>query len=138
MSDILSAASMLLAVLAILFGMWGPEISKAAGADNLTVPKNSRDKFNGFRSLYRARAIPLTAFAFIKTLVFLPTAVGIFLSSWKMYCEKGVAAGLSQYSPVTTSIVFVTILSGVLTGYLLGWTIQLKRWLRRNDPDRRQ
>lgn len=126
MSDILSAASLLLTVLAILFGLWYEEIKSAL---NLPIERDPRDRGKTntkIRSTLIARAIPLTIAACLLTLVFAPDTIRIIVSSVGNFSAKGLDA-FSDYSAVATSFVLVILITLVLAIYLLDWTIKLIR-----------
>ncbi len=126
MGDLLSAASLLLAVIAVLYGLWYPEIIKAIATN---VPAHERDRAKPRKDvcdvLYSS-ALPLTGAALLLILVFLPDAVSIFIQSFKNYWGEGFQA-ITRYSAVSTSFVLVVCLSLALVIYLAYFTYKLFR-----------
>lgn len=124
MSDLLSAASLLLAVISVLFGLWYPEIVKAL---EIEEPKHKPDRLAPKRQvlkILRYRSIPLTLAFFSLILVFSPDTIKIILQSVEQYQKNGLKA-LSNYSSVSTAFVLVILLAYTLTGYTLIYTFQL-------------
>ncbi|HEX8636371.1 MAG TPA: hypothetical protein VF703_19780 [Pyrinomonadaceae bacterium] len=133
MSDLLSAASLLLTVLAIFFGLWYPEMAKVIDTPNYATPANHRKEHESFTSIYQAKAIPLTVAACLLTCIFAPDACKIVYSSLRHFCEVGIS-GVLDYSAVSTSLVLVTLLFGFIARYLLRLTSKMRDWLKHNEP----
>lgn len=133
MSDLLSAASLLLGVLAILFGLWYPEITSAL---DITEPSHRTDYKQPYKKVSKvlySRAIPLTIASSLLTIVFAPDAIKITISSVKRYINQGWSV-IHSYDAVTMSFVLVVCLALTLTIYLSYYTIKLIRKARRLTP----
>jgi len=124
LSDLLSAASLLLAVVGVLYGLWYPEIIEALGTK---VPAFSEDRIKPFRqisSVFYGRAIPLAIAALGVLLIFLPNAVQIIVSTIQNLQSKGINA-LADYNAVQTSFCFVVALSGAIAIHLSYFSVKL-------------
>jgi len=133
MSDLLSAASLLLGVLAILFGLWYPEITKAM---DTVEPPHRADyirPYKQIKAVLYSRAIPLTTACSLLTLVFAPDAKRIIFLSMDKYSIEGIGA-LRSYSAVSTSFVLVVSLALALDLYLIYYTIKLVQKSRKLEP----
>jgi hypothetical protein len=134
MSDLLSAASLLLGALAILFGLWYPEITKAM---DIVEPAHRADYTRPHRQIKAvlySRAIPLTMACSLLTLVFAPDATRIIFLSMDKYLIEGIGA-LRSYSAVSTSFVLVVSLALTLDLYLIYFTIKLVQKVRKLAPN---
>ena len=124
MSDLLSAASLLLAVIGVLYGLWYPEIIDAL---DIKVPAFSEDRAKPFRqvsSILYGRAIPLAIAALGVSLIFLPNAIEIILSSVQNILNKGINA-IPDYDAVKTSFCFVVLLSGAIAIHIIYFFVKL-------------
>jgi len=133
MSDLLSAASLLLGVLAILFGLWYPEITKAIETVEPSHRGDYGRPYKQIKAVLYSRAIPLTTACFLLTLVFAPDAIRIIFLSMNKYSIEGTGA-LRSYSAVSTSFVLVVSLALALHVYLFYYTIKLVQKARKLAP----
>lgn len=122
MSDAISAASLLMAVVAILYGAWYQEIMHAV---NIMVPKH--DKQIPFSTVNRAlvsRCLPLTVMAVTVFLVFFPNMIEIVRHSLSVLGEMGVKS-YSRYDSVKTAFCLVVFVSFAIAVHLCRLTITL-------------
>jgi hypothetical protein len=129
-SDLLSAASLLLTIVAVIYAVWYPAI---IGALDIVPEQHSEDNAGNYRrvrDIQRSKAVPLMVVTVLLTFIFIPDAVAITLSSAARYRELGVSA-LRHYSAVTTSFVLVTCLLGVLAIHLIHLNCQLRALLKK-------
>jgi hypothetical protein len=110
MSDLLSAASLLLAVVGVIYGLWYAEISSAL---DTKLPSRSHaedraDVLKPIRRVFFAKAIPLSLGSGSIALVFLPPSVGIVCRFVNSLCRLGPSVIL-QYDAITTSFVMVEV-----------------------------
>jgi len=92
MSDLLSAASLFLAVIGLLYSAWYVEITKAIA---MTVPKHKDDRgpaIRETRTAYRTRALPLAVASVTLAVVLFPDLVLIGVSAVRTVAEKGISA----------------------------------------------
>ncbi len=124
MSDLLSAASLLLAVVSVVYGLWYPEIIRTI---DLPVPKYAEDRKRPFKEISNVlfrRSIPLAAAAAIVAAVFLPDAIRIALLSSKGYYDMGLDA-LQRYNSVATAFFIVELFAGALAAHTVGLVAKL-------------
>lgn len=118
MSDLLSAASLLMAVIAILYSLWYPELAKAL---EIKPAKYTADNIAAMKQVQRvllSKAIPLSMMALIVAIVFAPDAIKICLEIYTEFAASGCTA-IKKYDAVRTAYVLVFIFSVVLASYVL-------------------
>lgn len=110
MDDILSAASLLLAILAVLYGLWYPEISESLKIKPPTHRPDGKKDYDAVRAVLVNRSIPLTLASFLLSLVFLPDVIYILDYSFHHFYSMGVDA-IKDYSSVSASFILVVLFS---------------------------
>lgn len=130
MSDLLSAASLLLAVVSVLYGLWYPEISSAL----LTVvPPHAADRARPRRIVRDAawgRALPVVTGSLCVGFVFLPKVVGIWSESLRDFSRNGIGY-FDSYDPIRTAFCLVVLFSLSLGLHSMVRFIRLLRLLHR-------
>jgi len=129
MSDLLSAASLILAVVGILYGLWYPEIQKVLEKE---VPKHVEDR--GFihreiSSTLLSRSLPLAFLAILISLIFLPDTIKYLLEILTQIGTGGISKFISDYNAVSTAfcaVEFLTISIGIHTLILSGKLIRMR------------
>lgn len=122
MSDAISAASLLMAVVAILYGAWYQEIMQAV---KVAVPKHDKQiNFMLVNNVLVSRCLPLTVMAVIVFLVFLPDTIDIVQHSLSVLGEMGVKS-YSKYDSVRTAFCLVVFVSFAIAVHLCRLTITL-------------
>jgi len=133
MSDLLSAASLLLAVVSVVYGLWYPEIVHAM---DTTIPKHAEDRRRPYKDvstmLFR-RSLPLAIAALVVTAVFLPDALRIGWLSINDYSESGWSA-LRRYDSVATAFFVVELFATALTVHAVNLAVKLFQLRRRLAP----
>jgi hypothetical protein len=129
MSDLLSASSLLMAISAILFSLCYSEIAKALEIVPRQYKEDNKKSRQTATDVLFIKAIPVSVMAIAVALIFLPDALQIAKKSYLAYSQDGFAA-FQQYDAVRTAYCFVTVLSGVLAGYMGKLVVQL--WSLRN------
>lgn len=130
MSDLLSAASLLLAVLGMLYGLWYPEIIATL---EIKVPPHVEDRqgpYHKVTTIFYGRALPLTIASIGVSLIFLPDAVKISLDSIFGYSTQGIFY-LYSYSATRTAFCFVVAMSSTIAAHLIVFSIKLIRLRKR-------
>lgn len=120
MSDLISASSLLMAAITVLFSLWYPEIigvlnqkgAKHAG-DNLQLKKS-------LKIVLFTKSIPLTILSLGVFLTFLPNVIAIILDSIKQGFPT-----LETYSAVNTAFCLVSAICLGLTFYICILSIML-------------
>ena len=131
--DVLAAASLLLAILAVLFSLWYADIGAALRVE---IPAHLEDAGPQRRQVGEAiktRAAPLAAAALILLLVFIPEAIHLAAHWIRHTYDHGLWHGVRSYDSVELSIVVVVVFLAALTVYtvwLMIELIDLKRRLR--------
>lgn len=130
MADLLSASSLLIAIVAILFSLWYADIAKAL----TIIPKNYKeDNVAACVTVTNAlvtKALPVALMALSVALIFLPDAFKLTKESLNVYGHLGFTA-LSTYDAVATAYCFVTLLSVVLASYMIVLAVKLFSLRRR-------
>lgn len=113
-ADLLGAASLLLAALAVLYGVW---YSSIEAAKRLTIPIHSRDAAKplaSVRAVLRGRAYPLALASGLSTLVFAPEAISIVAGTIQTIGDHQLGA-FHYYDPIEAALLLVTVGLSVLT-----------------------
>ena|SRR5438876_145808 len=117
MADTLSAASLLLTAIAIIYSLWYPEMTAALKIVPETHKADNRRAFAHVGDVVRTRAVPLLLISFFLTTIFIPDTAVILRASIQHAANKHLVA-VMDYSPVATALVAVTVLLGLLTAHL--------------------
>jgi hypothetical protein len=131
--DVLSAASLLLAITAVLYSLWYADISAALKIEppqHLEDAKSERRQVSG--ALW-SRALPLAVAGVVMTAVFLPEAVRIVREWVDMARGEGLWHAVKDYEPVSLSLVLVVAGMTILSVYTILMTYglwRLRRWLK--------
>lgn len=122
MSDAISAASLLMAVVAILYGAWYQEIMQAI---KVTIPKHDRAiPLSTVNQVLLSRCLPLASMATVIFLVFLPDAFEIVKHSLGIGVKLGIKS-YTQYDSVRTAFCLVSLVSFAIATHLCRLTAML-------------
>lgn len=124
MSDLLSASSLLMAIAAILFSLWYPEIAKALEITPKTHREDNVAAHAAVTSVLISKALPVAMMALAVACIFLPDALKLANESLFAYQDFDLA--LVKYDAVKTAYCFVTVMSVVLACYM--WVLVAKLW----------
>jgi hypothetical protein len=130
MSDLLSAASLLLAVLGVLYGLWYPEIIAALDRKVPDFAEDCKGPYRHVSSVLYGRALPLTVAALGVSLIFLPDALKAVRDTILGYQVQGVAC-IRSYSAVYTAFCFVVAMSMAIAIHLAFFSAKLGRLCKR-------
>ncbi|HET7231837.1 MAG TPA: hypothetical protein VFJ16_17630 [Longimicrobium sp.] len=119
MSDKLSAASLLLAIVAVLYGMWYPQLVEALDTPVPEFPAERPKPRKAVEEIRRHRALPLLLAATGVAGVFLPDAVEIAIESLRILARKRIGA-VRAYDSVATAFILVEVLSLYFVRHFLG------------------
>ena len=130
MSDKLSAASLLIAIVAVMYGMWYPLLT-----DTLTieVPEFAPDRpkpRKAVAEVRNGRALPLMIAAAGVGAVFLPDAVVIVIQSLRLAASEGPGV-VRDYDSVATAFVLVEVVSLYFAIHFAGMWARFGRLLAR-------
>lgn len=130
MSDLLSASSLLLAIAAILFSLWYPEISNTL---QITPERHSEDNVAAratVTSVILSKTLPVAFVSAGVALIFIPDAIRITKESFHIYQESGYSIA-KNYDAVRTAYCFVTVCATILASYM--WMLLIKLCGLRRD-----
>lgn len=130
MSDLLSSASVLLTMIALLYGMWYQEIVKAIETVVQARPQDRAPDRERVKSVFMTKALPLAVAAALLTVVFVPVTIKILVVSVNHVCEHGWKA-VRDYDAVSTSLVLVTLGTGFFSWHLLSLVKKVHKKLNR-------
>jgi hypothetical protein len=125
MSDLLSAASLLLTVLGIVYGTWYTEIVNAIA---IVIPGPVDDRVHVRRTVRAAlygKALPLALAATMLMVLFLPDALAIVRGGFSLLNALGCGA-FREYNAVEAAFCLVVVFTGALAAYLIFLVCQLK------------
>jgi hypothetical protein len=114
MGDLLSAASLLLTVVGVIYSLWYQEISQAIdSAPQLPPPDHREDRAEPrkkLRAVLRTKALPLSVASICIALVFLPPSVALVFQFVHEYHQVGFSIFL-KYDAITVSFILVELFS---------------------------
>ena len=133
MSDKLSAASLLLTAIAIVYSLWYPEMAAILKLVPQPHKADNRQAHANVGNAIATRAVPLLAISLLLTMIFVPDSIRVVRLSIQNAAEKH-AAAISDYSAVATSLVAVTGMLAVLSVHLALLTWRLVQLRGKLDP----
>lgn len=134
MSDLLSAATLLLTVLGVVYSAWYSDIINAIGIKIPDHAANREPERKIVRGSLYGKALPLAVAASVLALLFLPDAFSIAVGGVRELVTKRCAA-FQEYNAVAAAFLVVVILTSALSGYLLFLVCRLHTKLRQiNAP----
>jgi hypothetical protein len=132
--DVLSAASLLLAILFAFLGIWYSEIASALA---IVPPRHLEDAASDRRKVaaaLRGRAFPLSLAAIAVAATFTPEGVHITIRFARRIHRHGLWSAITNYDPVSLALVLVVISMLALATYVLVQTLRLWNLRRRLTP----
>ncbi|MGX8008860.1 hypothetical protein ACVDG8_007460 [Mesorhizobium sp. ORM8.1] len=82
LSDAISAASLVLAVLAALYTLWLPEVSAALGITSEADPDNRGPQRSRVKIAMFTKALPLAVATVLEAFILLPRGIAIICEAW--------------------------------------------------------
>ncbi|MGH2489271.1 MAG: hypothetical protein ACRDFR_06625 [Candidatus Limnocylindria bacterium] len=125
--DVLGAASLLTAVIALLYSLWYPEIRRAIEARRRPQLADRGPEIRLVRSTLVTKAIPLIVATVLQMLVFGPDAIVVIANSLQAALES---PGAASYDSVQAAFLAVYVLSVILAMIAAAAAWQLWRKLR--------
>jgi len=125
MNDVLSSASLILAVIALLFTTWKDEIQEAR---DLKIGLHYDDSEKNHKKVKEAlwrRSFPLALSATIMILIFIPEIVRIITQSTGIINSESFVGSLNNYDAQLATFIFVFLLFIAFDYYLWSLTIEL-------------
>lgn len=111
MGDLLSAASLLLAVLGMLYSLWYPEIQKAL---DLKLPKFEEDRVEPYKVIletFWTRSLPLAALALVDSLIFMPDTIKVMYKIYTQVMTSNASIFFRDYDSVGIAFCAVEIIT---------------------------
>lgn len=108
-ADILSSASLILAVIALLFTIWQPDIQKAKDFDEESHYPDIKKNHEKLKQVLWGQAIPLAVGASLMMIIFLPESVNLIISSINIIVAMGFVNSLSTYNVILAAFLIVEI-----------------------------
>lgn len=109
MSDLISAAGILVGVVGVLYGVWYPEISKALSIDtSRLIARDAKSERRTIENALWKRAVPLAAGATLISLVLLPDSISIVLTSIGTLVHHGINS-IWLYDAVRACVLLVEV-----------------------------
>ena len=130
MADILSATTLLLTLIGLLYTVWYPEFTDALATKVPEFPEDRKKPLRKVDAALTVKAIPLAAFATILALAFLPVAAAIAQGSLRLLAQ-GVRVYFSSYDPVATAFFLVVLGTMAFAVYLVTIVMRLGALRRR-------
>ncbi len=133
MSDVLSASSLFLAVIGLLYSSWYPEVSAALRAraknsfreDNLQIIQDVKEA-------YQFRALPLAASSLLLVIILLPDFFKIVFQSVTSLLSEGLGA-VKHYNAVDTLFSVMLIICVLFTIHLVNLTTKVRAHYKELD-----
>jgi hypothetical protein len=121
--DLLSASSLLVALLGLLYSTWYPEITAAA---ETAIPlHDASEARSNTRLTLRTRAAPLLLLALVLVLLLLPPAFTVVIQTWQRVFGSRPGSG---YDAVQAC--FLAVFVALLVLAMTLWTATRRVWLR--------
>jgi hypothetical protein len=123
--DLLSAESLLFAVLGVVFGVWYGEIVVAIGVE---IPAHIEDRGDVDRTVNKAlfgRALPVAFISLVVFMVFVPESVDIVWASIRHVTRSGLS-DISSYDAVNVALVLVSVMTAAFSMYVTHLAFQLR------------
>lgn len=128
MSDLLSASSLLMATITILFSLWYGEIVSILDKPKAKHAADNVGLLKEVKSVLFSKAILLALMSLSVTLIFAPNALMIMVESFDLLKKQGLPT-FETYSAVNTAFSLVFFICLGITVYTLVLSFQLvARW----------
>ncbi|GAA1756843.1 hypothetical protein [Luedemannella helvata] len=129
-ADLLSATSLLVGAVGLLYGAWQAELTAALRSRVAPKRLDRAPERARVRRTIRGRAVPLVAATGALVLIFLPSAVQVVTRAATLSAEHPVAA-LRRYDPVPAAFLAVYLVAVVLAATALATLTRLRRLAQR-------
>lgn len=126
--SVLGAASLLTAVVALLYSLWYPEIRQAIDVVREPKKPDRGPAIRLVRGTFTTKSVPLLLVTALQLLVFGPDAVAVAVNALRL-TTSGPPGKTIAYDSVQAAFLAVYVLSAVLAVVAAGVAIQLRRKL---------
>lgn len=122
MSDEIAVASLLMAILAILYGAWYPEIVKVI---NTETPRHDKGiDLKIAQEIRNTKSLPLLFLSILTSIIFIPSLITIICDAISFHHEFSISA-FKKYSVVKTAFCLVIISCIIISYHIIVTHIQL-------------
>jgi hypothetical protein len=129
----LSAASLVLAAIAVMYGAWYSDMSRVLAIKPSALPASDEANYRFAVSVLRGRAVPLTVAATGATAIFAPDAVCIVVDLGRaVFLDHSIPS----YNAVSTTLVAVEAALVFLAAQMIMRTVDLRAKVRELNPSR--
>ncbi|MGP9809010.1 hypothetical protein ACT3TQ_13225 [Halomonas sp. AOP12-C2-37] len=130
MAQLLSSASLILAVVGVFYSLWHSEIERALGTNMPSHMADRKAPISAIKNVLNYKAYPLAGMSLILFLIYLPVLISIIIKSLHVFFERFEAGHLPAYDPSKASLLLVIILMAALAFYSSKSALQLRRKIR--------
>lgn len=134
MSDKLSAASLLLTAVAIIYSLWYPEISRVLKLVPKPHKADNRADFKDVGGIFITRSLPLFLISVVLVVIFAPDSIQILRETFQIL-SSAESRSQSHYDAVTACFLAVTALILLFTVHLAVLSVRLAALRHRLNPD---
>ncbi len=134
MSDLLSASSLLLAILTTLFGIFYSSINEILDIRPKTHAVDDEPSYKKALGVRKTKIYPLLFSSVALTLIFIPDAYKILSESITLLLSVGVSG--VAYDAIKTTYIAVTVFMLALTINIILTTLKFKTHLKEINPKR--
>lgn len=128
MSDLLSAASLFLAVIGLLYSAWYKEMTDALTMTISDYKDDRGPEIHNLKVVYQTRALPLAFASGILAMILFIDLISITLEAVLLFANKGFSA-IKSYDAVKTLFWVIALSSILLAVHILQVAYQLcLRW----------
>lgn len=130
MNDLLTAASLMLAILGVLFGVWYSEITDKELEDIPGFQKKCEASLHRVESTTYGKVLPLSISAILMFLIFLPDACRIFTYSGQLLGDIGFSY-IKYYDAVNTAFCVLVVMFFFYAVFLIRYLIKMMIIIRK-------
>jgi hypothetical protein len=135
MSDILSSASLLLAIITALYGLFYPDIIKILDIIPAVHAVDNKPHFIKAKEIRNTKLFPLLLASIILTLTFMPEFLHQIKTALELYCKLGFA--FDTYNTVIASFMVVCIFMIVLSISIVILSVRYYNKMKVLNPDKK-
>ncbi len=132
MGDILSAASLLLTIVTVLYALWYPELIEGM---EIKIPNHKEDRpgpLSEINKVIYSRALPLFISSVLVSVVFIPDVINILNEVNEAWAQSD--GEIPNYSSVKAAICIVVVFSIFMSlhvGFMLVKMLNIKRNMKK-------
>lgn len=127
--ELLSAASLALAALAVLFGLWSADLNRAASLPRKSHIDDRGPAIKELRSVQRSKSVPLAISCALTAIVIAPPAVQVVIRAIDAVRVHG-AGAITRYDAGEALFLVVWLLIVALTASMIRTSVKLQKQIR--------